>query len=869
MPGVIQLGDSYKGGIVYHTFVDSGTSYALVAAPVNEIRQDPFNGDGFAERLHMKLYGHYGPSGLLNTSADSTSITNDRSGNTTALYSNSAAGAGTTSTYPLHTLSAMNHIWTNVGDITGMSEVDGSSISNYDNILGPDVGYTPRQDATSWFIPNITQLQKFYDYLNNSSLHDVASEYNRLHVPHKDYTDGYDGIYSIFASSTENPSNQAQQLQAINFGPGQSADDDGDTINILKIDWAMFRAIRIVEIPPAISLIDADGSEINNSNEIIFTDLSQASGTPYTEHSHDIPHTSGNGAHEVYWYSSYIKFTDMIQTNTAAAVFGDLHGIQSVRYTNSSGTNYVYYKSGATPIAPDQALTTLTDGAVYRVHRAATTLSPPDYYSTGAGTITLNGTMVQTSGGSDGFSFAIPSGESYMPWPISEVVNIDDVFGQEGDPDFRRYYKYHISRTADATNAIWGRAGRLTTGKDIGDGEVNTTNIIAFDNTDNIAADICNDLSVTIDGTTYNDWYLPSSGSLDRMYLHKEKIGGFDDANYWSSSTVRDDRAAESLDMGSGTKVEANRTSVYKVRPVRNYQTYDVKEIGDTYQGGVIFASEYTPESKIDYIVDNVGNMWRPNSTDNTLVSFSPGKGYYIVTHSSISFDFTRNNARARNKSVIKNNIQDEWINFNLPDKSPYMTMFMSESVIQAALDLVPEHATFLAYRTDLMDKYIDPSTGDSAIKAFYAARGFTITWNTIFDLNDDYAGTAGVSGRTDFQADWKQIETRIKSRQFKYKIVFDASDASIKGGTLRYRSEFKQRSSDYAFEVKDPDQASNFINFTIFTGNERARISRSRFKYDLTDIISGEKISQANSIEWKAKKKYRLTNPTHVSTSA
>ena len=52
------------------------------------------------------------------------------------------------------------------------------------------------------------------------------------------------------------------------------------------------------------------------------------------------------------------------------------------------------------------------------------------------------------------------------------------------------------------------------------------------------AAKLCSDLEYTVDGKTYDDWFLPSKDELNLMYteLKKKGLGGFADEFYWSSS---------------------------------------------------------------------------------------------------------------------------------------------------------------------------------------------------------------------------------------------------------------------------------------------------------------------------------------------
>jgi hypothetical protein len=49
------------------------------------------------------------------------------------------------------------------------------------------------------------------------------------------------------------------------------------------------------------------------------------------------------------------------------------------------------------------------------------------------------------------------------------------------------------------------------------------------------AANLADAYTVTVNGVVYGDWFLPSKGELNQMYVQKTAIGGFADSGYWSS----------------------------------------------------------------------------------------------------------------------------------------------------------------------------------------------------------------------------------------------------------------------------------------------------------------------------------------------
>ena len=102
-----------------------------------------------------------------------------------------------------------------------------------------------------------------------------------------------------------------------------------------------------------------------------------------------------------------------------------------------------------------------------------------------------------------------------------------------------------IAATEDQGTAIRWFGGTNTNTRaradGIGAGFKNTAIIIANQGSvdgNAFAATVCNEYSVTVDGVTYGDWYLPSKHELNLLYLQKVagNVGGFSGNYYWSST---------------------------------------------------------------------------------------------------------------------------------------------------------------------------------------------------------------------------------------------------------------------------------------------------------------------------------------------
>jgi hypothetical protein len=107
----------------------------------------------------------------------------------------------------------------------------------------------------------------------------------------------------------------------------------------------------------------------------------------------------------------------------------------------------------------------------------------------------------------------------------------------------------------------------------IGAGKANTAIIIgnqgSVDGGD-FAATLCNEYSVTIDGVTYGDWYLPSKFELHLLYMAKNMVGGITDNGYWSSSEVSSGFAWDQY-FSNGDQTDSPKGNLRYVRAIRAF----------------------------------------------------------------------------------------------------------------------------------------------------------------------------------------------------------------------------------------------------------------------------------------------------------
>lgn len=114
-------------------------------------------------------------------------------------------------------------------------------------------------------------------------------------------------------------------------------------------------------------------------------------------------------------------------------------------------------------------------------------------------------------------------------------------------------------------------------------GEMNTMLIIANQgsNSNDYAAGVCANYTVTESGVTYGDWYLPSKEELNLMYQNKATIdataganggSGFASEYYWSSTEYNNNNNyAWKQNVGSGYQGYGYKNGPTRVRAIRAF----------------------------------------------------------------------------------------------------------------------------------------------------------------------------------------------------------------------------------------------------------------------------------------------------------
>jgi hypothetical protein len=238
-------------------------------------------------------------------------------------------------------------------------------------------------------------------------------------------------------------------------------------------------------------------------------------------------------------------------TNTTLTSLTNLATVGTITSGVWSGTSVAVEKggTGATTLTANNVLLGNGTSALQAVAPGAT-----------GNVLTSNGTT-WTSAAASGGTHTI--GESYGGGKVFYVYDN----GKHG----------LIAATSDQSTGIRWYGGSNTNtrarGDGVGAGLKNTAIIIANQGAvdgSEFAATVCNEYSVTVDGVTYGDWYLPSKHELDLLYLQKTVVGGFA-INYYWSSTENDNDFAWSQFFFNGLQYNLNKANTFSVRAIRAF----------------------------------------------------------------------------------------------------------------------------------------------------------------------------------------------------------------------------------------------------------------------------------------------------------
>ena len=175
----------------------------------------------------------------------------------------------------------------------------------------------------------------------------------------------------------------------------------------------------------------------------------------------------------------------------------------------------------------------------------------------------------------NGFSWRSLSGQpATIPFAVGQAYQggVIAYILQTGDPGYDPNVLHGlIAALSDQGSFAWGCSGDLTgaSGTAIGTGGLNTLFIVTFCLFGASAAAASDAYSVGI----YNDWFLPSSDELYKLYLNRSIIGGFSGALYWSSSEFIGSPTthANTVLFSNGLQSNSNKSSLHSVRPVRYF----------------------------------------------------------------------------------------------------------------------------------------------------------------------------------------------------------------------------------------------------------------------------------------------------------
>jgi len=324
---------------------------------------------------------------------------------------------------------------------------------------------------------------------------------------------------------------------------------------------------------------------------------------------------------------------------------------------------------------------------------------------------------------------------------------------QPGDIGYdASFIKGFIVSSVDLTPASWGCQGSNLAGAEgtaVGTGQQNTTDILAGCSTAGIAARLCDQYSN--DG--YSDWYLPSTGEMNKLYLNRVALGGFSTANsglYWSSTEDNSSLPgyfASVVGLNTGTVGPYTKATAANIRAIRSFSISITVVIGGN--------ASVTNQLILGSTISNGTYTYSLPSATGTLALTSdiPSLAGYVPTSRTLTingetYDLSANRSWTIAGGVTSFNTRTGAVTLSDTD----VTTALGFTPVTNARTLTINGTTYdlTANRTWSIDSMVYPAAGIALSTG--TAWGTSITnnsadWNTAYASRISSLTTTGSSG--------------------------------------------------------------------------------------------------------------------------